>query len=78
MAELPVTHKTRRHGRPYTLVLTKTAHLFERERQARVQQQADLDWLTAEWHRRHGWRQAGGAKNSRAIPSGSRKEMPDP
>ena len=50
MGELPVRHQTRRTGRPFTLVLTKTPQLFERERQARVQQQADLDWLTAEWH----------------------------
>ena len=31
-AELPVTHVTRRQGRPYTLVLTKTEALFARER----------------------------------------------
>lgn len=50
MGELPVRHQTRRTGRPFTLVLTKTPQLFERERQVRVQQQADLDWLTAVWH----------------------------
>lgn len=33
--ELPVTHTTRRQGRPFTLVLTKTAALFEREIDAR-------------------------------------------
>jgi 2OG-Fe(II) oxygenase superfamily len=45
-AELPVTHVTRRQGRPYTLVLTKTTELFTREQQARVGDQADLQWLT--------------------------------
>ena len=30
-AELPVRHKTRRQGRPYTLVLTKTDELFTPE-----------------------------------------------
>ncbi|HEX3963695.1 MAG TPA: hypothetical protein VHZ03_44830 [Trebonia sp.] len=33
-AELPVTHVTRRTGRPYTLVLTKTQRLFDAEREA--------------------------------------------
>lgn len=49
LAELPVHHLTRRTGRPFTLVLTKTTQLFERERQARIQVQADLDWLGAHW-----------------------------
>jgi hypothetical protein len=53
MAELPVQHQTRRMGRPYTLVLTRTPQLFERERQARVQDLADLDWLTVHWTQRH-------------------------
>lgn len=44
-AELPVTHRTRRSGRPYTLVLTKTEALFERERQARSRFGADAAWL---------------------------------
>ena len=35
-AELPVTHGTRRVGRPYVLVLTKTPALFDREREGRV------------------------------------------
>jgi hypothetical protein len=48
-AELPVTHQTRRQGRPYTLVLTKTAQLFEREAQQRTRDQADLDWLLEQW-----------------------------
>ncbi|MED7928812.1 2OG-Fe(II) oxygenase [Nonomuraea sp. LP-02] len=47
--ELPVHHETRRQGRPYTLVLTKTEALFERERLARERHQADLAWLTDEW-----------------------------
>ncbi|MEP7161695.1 MAG: 2OG-Fe(II) oxygenase, partial [Dermatophilaceae bacterium] len=48
-AELPVTHQTRRQGRPYVLVLTKSPTLFEQERKARSQDQADLDRLTAVW-----------------------------
>jgi hypothetical protein len=50
-AELPVTHQTRRKGSPYVLVLTKTATLFTREREARTQDQADLDWLTSTWNK---------------------------
>jgi hypothetical protein len=34
-AELPVTHVTRRQGRPYTLVLNKIDALFTREQEAR-------------------------------------------
>ncbi|GAA0971795.1 hypothetical protein GCM10009555_023620 [Acrocarpospora macrocephala] len=49
MAELPVRHETRRQGRPYTLVLTKTEALFERERLARTRNEADLAWLTKTW-----------------------------
>jgi len=44
-AELPVTHQTRRTGRPYTLVLTKTEALFERDTQVRRRDQANLAWL---------------------------------
>ena len=44
-AELPVHHQTRRSGRPYTLVLTKTDALFEREREERQRDQSDLAWL---------------------------------
>ena len=44
-AELPVTHVTRRQGRPYTLVLTKTDALFTREQEARDRDHADLGWL---------------------------------
>jgi hypothetical protein len=47
--ELPVSHQTRRAGSPYTLVLTKTAQLFERETQQRTRDQADLDWLLDHW-----------------------------
>ena len=43
--ELPVRHQTRRTGRPYTLVLTKTDELIERDRQARRRDEADLAWL---------------------------------
>ncbi|WP_327344213.1 hypothetical protein [Streptomyces europaeiscabiei] len=44
-AELPVRHRTRRQGRPYTLVLTKTQELFTREQAVRSQAAADLAWL---------------------------------
>ncbi len=47
-AELPVTHVTRRQGRPYTLVLTKTDALFARELQARARDETDLEWLAAQ------------------------------
>ena len=49
-AELPVSHVTRRQGRPYTLVLKKADTLFAREREARARNQADLEWLAAEWN----------------------------
>jgi hypothetical protein len=48
--ELPVRHGTRRQGRPFTLVLTKTQELFERERRARARDEADLEWLSNEWN----------------------------
>lgn len=48
-AELPVHHETRRQGRPYTLVLTKTEALAEREHLARARHEADLAWLSDEW-----------------------------
>jgi hypothetical protein len=44
-AELPVTHVTRRQGRPYTLVLNKTDELLAREQQARTRDETDLEWL---------------------------------
>ncbi|WP_063736576.1 2OG-Fe(II) oxygenase [Kitasatospora aureofaciens] len=49
-AELPVRHQTRRQGRPYTLVLTKTEELFTREQTARRQAEADLAWLSSAWN----------------------------
>jgi predicted 2-oxoglutarate/Fe(II)-dependent dioxygenase YbiX len=49
-AELPVTHVTRRQGRPYTLVLTKTDALFAREQEARTRDETDLEWLAAQWN----------------------------
>jgi hypothetical protein len=48
-AELPISHVTRRQGRPYTLVVTKTDVLFARDQQARARDQADLEWLEAKW-----------------------------
>jgi len=50
-AELPVTHLTRRQGRPYTLVLTKTDALFTEDLQSRASAAADLEWLAAKWPR---------------------------
>ena len=47
-AELPVTHKTMRHGSPYTLVLNKTDALFTREQEARIRDETDLEWLAAQ------------------------------
>jgi len=47
-AELSVTHVTRRQGRPYTLVLNKTEALFAREREARIRDETDLEWLAAQ------------------------------
>jgi predicted 2-oxoglutarate/Fe(II)-dependent dioxygenase YbiX len=49
-AELPVTHATRRQGSPYTLVLTKTDALFAREREARIRDETDLEWLAVQWN----------------------------
>lgn len=48
-AELAVRHHTRRQGRPYTLVLTKTDELFTREKDARHKAVTDLAWLTSTW-----------------------------
>ena len=44
-AGLPVRHQTRRQGRPYTLVLTKTDELFTRASDARRRAVTDLAWL---------------------------------
>jgi hypothetical protein len=49
MSELPVHHQTRRTGRPYTLVLTKTDAIFERKRSARRRDHADTKWLSSAW-----------------------------
>jgi hypothetical protein len=43
--DLPVTHTTRRTGRPFTLVLEKTALLFKRDAAERQRLQEDLEWL---------------------------------
>ena len=48
-AELPVTHVTRRQGRPYTLVLSKTDALFTHEQEARTRDETDLEWLAARY-----------------------------
>lgn len=43
--ELPVSHETRRSGRPFTLVLIKQQHLHDREAAERRSLRADLKWL---------------------------------
>jgi hypothetical protein len=43
--DLPVRHTTRRTGRPFTLVLEKTAAVFERAAAERQSWQKDLRWL---------------------------------
>lgn len=43
--DLPVTHVTRRIGRPFTLVLEKTAILFKRDAAERQSLREDLAWL---------------------------------
>jgi hypothetical protein len=48
-AELPISHLTRRQGRPYTLVLGKTGALFAQEQEAWIRDQSDLEWLAAKW-----------------------------
>jgi hypothetical protein len=48
-AELPVSHETRRTGRPYTLVLSKSRDLFALEGQVRERAEADLEWLVDQW-----------------------------
>ncbi|MGO9932369.1 MAG: hypothetical protein ACLPV8_11225 [Steroidobacteraceae bacterium] len=40
-----MTHTTRRLGSPFTLVLAKTAALFERDAAERQSWQQDLQWL---------------------------------
>lgn len=44
--DLPLRHATRRTGRPFTLVLEKTAALFERDAAERRAWQSELAWLT--------------------------------
>jgi len=43
--DLPITHTTRRTGSPFTLVLAKTAALFERDVAERQSWQQELQWL---------------------------------
>lgn len=44
--DLPVNHVTRRIGRPFVLVLTKTSELLRRETAERAGWKRDLQWLT--------------------------------
>jgi len=48
LADLPVSHVTRRQGSPQTLVLTKLPALFERAAALRAEQAALLAWLVHE------------------------------
>ena len=43
--DLPITHMTRRTGSPFTLVLEKTAALFERDAAERISLQHEMQWL---------------------------------
>jgi len=43
--DLPVRHTTRRTGRPFTLLLEKTAAVFERDATDHLSWQTDLQWL---------------------------------
>jgi hypothetical protein len=45
--EMPVRHRTRRSGSPFTLVLEKMDALFVRAAAERRRWRADLDWLTS-------------------------------
>lgn len=72
-AELPVHHETRRVGRPYTLIVTKTKELFEREARERQTLQADLEWLKL----RPGPTPPTGAR-SRIPRAGAGRRPPDP
>lgn len=44
--DLPVSHTTRRTGRPFTLVLVKTDAVFQRDAAERRFWQSELSWLT--------------------------------
>jgi hypothetical protein len=44
--ELPLTHQTRRTGRPYSLILVKTRALFAGEASERAASSRDLAWLS--------------------------------
>ena len=46
--ELPVSHVTRRVGRPFKLVLSKQKALFTREAKRRAELERDLAWLRRE------------------------------
>jgi hypothetical protein len=45
--DLPVRHETRRKGSPYTLVLSKTSALFDREAEERKTWRTDVELLMA-------------------------------
>lgn len=49
--KLPVTHNTRRSGRPYVLMLAKTKELFKRDSALRQTYERELAWLTQERRR---------------------------
>ena len=49
--ELPVSHVTRRVGRPFNLVLSKQKALFTHEAKRRAELERDLAWLRREQRR---------------------------
>jgi hypothetical protein len=53
--DLPVSHETRRVGSPFTLVLRKTAALFQRETAERSAWRVDLAWLRRQRRRFVDW-----------------------
>ncbi|MFI5868434.1 2OG-Fe(II) oxygenase [Streptomyces sp. NPDC051546] len=53
-AGLPVSHTTRRQGRPYVLVLAKTDAIFTREQATRTRAETELAWLRYNWPRSRG------------------------
>jgi hypothetical protein len=69
-SELPVRHETRRTGSPYTLVLTKTAALFDRERDQRRRDTTDLAWIKQTFSTGSRSRGSGARTRSTAIVDG--------
>lgn len=71
-SELPVLHETRRKGSPYTLVLTKTTALFDRENDQRRRDTADLAWIQRAFPTTGPSRRAGRPRRAAATVEGQR------